>query len=131
MSRSVLLLVRDAMAARFELTDPEWDLLAPLLPTKAPRGGRWQGISRTLTAGQRHDRIGYPAVMAGIRMPAPPRPTQSQARADPGRQGLLHPRDPHRPAPPRHRRHHLRTRRPAGQPPQTWRRRWASADVRR
>ncbi|MER7277995.1 transposase [Dactylosporangium sp. NPDC000244] len=30
---------------------------------------RSRPVSRTITAGQRHDRIGYPAVMAGIRMP--------------------------------------------------------------
>ena len=37
---------------------------------------RSRPVSRTITAGQRHDRIGYPAVIAGIRIP--------DAGADPG-----------------------------------------------
>lgn len=38
------------MPARFELTDPEWELLQPLLPADPPRGGRWHD-HRTIISG--------------------------------------------------------------------------------
>jgi transposase len=38
------------MSARFELTDAEWELLQPLLPTDPPRGGRWHD-HRTIISG--------------------------------------------------------------------------------
>jgi transposase len=39
-----------ATTRRFELTDPEWELLEPLLPTDPPRGGRWKD-HRTVISG--------------------------------------------------------------------------------
>lgn len=38
------------MNRRFELTDAEWEILAPLLPTNPPRGGRWKD-HRTIISG--------------------------------------------------------------------------------
>ena len=38
------------MVGRFELTDAQWDLLAPLLPVDPPRGGRWRD-HRTVISG--------------------------------------------------------------------------------
>jgi transposase len=48
------------MAARFELTDPEWDLLAPLLPTNAPQGGRWQDHRTVISGILFRERTGIP-----------------------------------------------------------------------
>jgi transposase len=38
------------MVRRFELTDAEWEILAPLLPPDPPRGGRWKD-HRTVVSG--------------------------------------------------------------------------------
>ncbi len=43
---------------RFELTDAEWDLLAPLLPADPPRGGRWKD-HRTVISAEQGYRVRY------------------------------------------------------------------------
>lgn len=48
------------MTARFELTDPEWDLLAPLLPTNAPQGGRWLDHRTVISGILFRERTGIP-----------------------------------------------------------------------
>ena len=48
------------MVARFELTDPEWDLLAPLLPTNARQGGRWQDHRTVISGILFRERTGIP-----------------------------------------------------------------------
>ena len=48
------------MAARFELTDAEWDLLQPLLPTNAPQGGRWQDHRTVISGILFRERTGIP-----------------------------------------------------------------------
>jgi transposase len=46
----VIQVCRYVMAGRFELTDAQWDLLAPLLPADPARGGRWKD-HRTVISG--------------------------------------------------------------------------------
>ncbi|WP_238010774.1 IS5 family transposase [Dactylosporangium sp. AC04546] len=48
------------MTARFELTDAEWDLLRPLLPTDPPRGGRWQDHRTVISGILFRERTGIP-----------------------------------------------------------------------
>ena len=48
------------MTARFELTDAEWDLLQPLLPTDPPRGGRWQDHRTVISGILFRERTGIP-----------------------------------------------------------------------
>src|SRR5258707_12879893 len=48
------------MTARYELTDAEWDLLQPLLPTDPPRGGRWQDHRTVISGILFRERTGIP-----------------------------------------------------------------------
>ena len=48
------------MTARFELTDAEWDLLQPLLPTDPPRGGRWRDHRTVISGILFRERTGVP-----------------------------------------------------------------------
>ena len=48
------------MSARFELTDPEWDLLQPLLPKDPPRGGRWRDHRTVISGILFRERTGIP-----------------------------------------------------------------------
>jgi transposase len=48
------------MGARFELTDAEWELLAPLLPFDPPRGGRWRDHRMVVSGILFRERTGVP-----------------------------------------------------------------------
>jgi transposase len=49
------------MGRRFELTDEEWDVIAPLLPSLAPqRGGRWRDHRQVLNGIVWRTRTGAP-----------------------------------------------------------------------
>ncbi|GHC86904.1 transposase [Nocardiopsis terrae] len=50
------------MSRRFELTDHEWELLQPLLPSLAPqRGGRWRDHRQVLNGITYRTRTGIPS----------------------------------------------------------------------
>lgn len=48
------------MVRRHELTDAEWDLLAPLTPADPPKGGRWADHRRIINAILFRTRTGIP-----------------------------------------------------------------------
>lgn len=60
MIRIVLVVDQDAMSARFELTDAEWELLKPLLPANPPRGGRWIDHRTVISGILFRERTGIP-----------------------------------------------------------------------
>ncbi|MBB4931296.1 transposase [Lipingzhangella halophila] len=48
------------MSGRFELTDAEWALLAPLMPDNPPKGGQWAEHRRIINAILYRIRTGIP-----------------------------------------------------------------------
>ena len=48
------------MGGRFELTDAEWERLAPLLPADPPRGGRWKDHRTVISGILFRERTGVP-----------------------------------------------------------------------
>jgi transposase len=48
------------MPGRYELTDTEWELLRPLLPTDPPVGGRWKDHRTVISGILFRERAGVP-----------------------------------------------------------------------